>query len=561
MTGDAAEIAPAPLPEHAPVVRAVTLFRQRAERRPQALALIDPADRSGFGFTPGRTYRYGEAEHAVERLAAYLMLQGLEPGDRVAVQMPNVAETALLYLAAWRAGLTIVAMPYLWDQLEISEACAVLQPAMLIGGGRVESGAVADRLRHIAAAHYCVRAVAGFGFELPDGVPSLDSVMTSTEETIPPPARASYGPGLIGFTARPGHPMVPIPLTADVLLAQGAMSVLAFGYEAGDRILNAYPLSSTVGLSLALMPWLIAGGTLIQHQPFAYEAFSAQLGSEATITAVPPAVLEALMADGTLRRRDCGLRSLARVVHGSRSMSASGEAPLGPGSDFELPPRIRMLDVHPLGDLACVPLAAARRARDANVVPRGKLALGRAGDSAFIEIGFGKSPAADAGELLLRGSAVPAAARGGPLAPDGRGFVGTGLYCLPQEGPEPTLRLKDNPELIRHGGVLLAAGELDALYRDFPACSDAAVFVLPDAVMGSRLIAALVPKSGQAASSVALSWYLKKRQAAAFKIPDTVMAVSRIPRNRDGRVLRDQLADEFRRDRSESPNNRVSREY
>ncbi len=39
---------------------------------------------------------------------------GLEPGDRIAVQLPNLALQPLTMLAAWRAGLTVAVMPMLW---------------------------------------------------------------------------------------------------------------------------------------------------------------------------------------------------------------------------------------------------------------------------------------------------------------------------------------------------------------------------------------------------------------------------------------------------------------
>ncbi len=52
---------------------------------------------------------YGEADAAVDALASFFIELGLEPGDKIAVQLPNLALQPLTLLAAWRAGLTVAA--------------------------------------------------------------------------------------------------------------------------------------------------------------------------------------------------------------------------------------------------------------------------------------------------------------------------------------------------------------------------------------------------------------------------------------------------------------------
>src|SRR5690348_10145012 len=74
------------------------LVRAAAERRPDAPAVV----------TPDRRLSWAELDAAVDRVAAGYAAQGLEPGQRVAVQLPNGADWLCAALGALRAGLVVV---------------------------------------------------------------------------------------------------------------------------------------------------------------------------------------------------------------------------------------------------------------------------------------------------------------------------------------------------------------------------------------------------------------------------------------------------------------------
>ena len=52
----------------------------------------------------GRSYSYGDVEDVSGRFANVLVGLGVEPGDRVAVQVPKSIEAIMLYLAVVRVG-------------------------------------------------------------------------------------------------------------------------------------------------------------------------------------------------------------------------------------------------------------------------------------------------------------------------------------------------------------------------------------------------------------------------------------------------------------------------
>ncbi len=79
------------------------LLRQRALSRPDALALADSPNGHGLVRGGAGTCSYAEADATVDSLARTFIELGLEPGDRILVQLRNVALQPLTILAAWRA--------------------------------------------------------------------------------------------------------------------------------------------------------------------------------------------------------------------------------------------------------------------------------------------------------------------------------------------------------------------------------------------------------------------------------------------------------------------------
>jgi len=508
-------------------ITAEGLLRRRARQKPDSVALVDPPNRHLLGLMRSRTLTYADADKAVDALAGFFIELGLNPGDRVVVQLPNFIEAPLTLLGAWRAGLVVAAVPMLWRANEIARVCDAVEPKALIGVSQFADDLPAERLRDIAATRLSVRFVLGFGRDLPDGVASLDAAMGAGRYAHDVMAqRVQSGPSLITFTARAGEPLVPLFRHEDEILAQGAMAVLALSLDRSDVILNAYPCTGPIGIGLGLAPWLIGGAALVQHHPFDYGVFVQQiLTSGATVTALPGAILAELAKDGVLKDQQCKLRRVGRVW--SAPELADGAATLEDASRS-------VFDLYPLGDLASLLLRPGPET-DRPALPLGAVHLGEDGGGAvFLETRLGR----DGGELLIRGPVVPQGRSNGPAARDGDSFVSTGLRGRAEsEG----LRVVRDPELIYHGGFTIAASELDGLYQAFPGFLDAACFVLPDPIVGDRLFGAVAPSPNAPVSLEALHRFLMERGVAPYKFPDKLLVVKDIPRDRHGHILREEI--------------------
>jgi mycobactin salicyl-AMP ligase len=519
-----------------PPLTAEGLLRRRARQRPGALALADPPNTEALRLGRSHRYSFAEADAAVDALATFFVEIGLQPGDRIAVQLPNIALQPLTLLAAWRAGLSVAALPMLWRGYEIGKVCEMLEPKALIGISTFAGATPAEELCRVAVPHLFVRFVLAYGQELPDGVGGLDEAILARPGAKPLQSRPRQGPALITFTARAKTAFIPIYRSEDELLAQGAMTVLALSLDSRDVILNPYPLTGLPGLALALAPWLISGAVLAQHQPFDYAVFVEQmLASGATVTALPSPVLEELAKDRMLEERRCVLRRVGAVW-----TSFEHTLPLSLGTGALL------FDLYPLGDLASIVLRRETRLAH-SPLPLGPVKVSEDGDSAvFVETQLRKeTPDTREGEILLRGPVVPQGARRGPLVPDGDGFVATGQRAeIKEDGVAPSLRPTPDTELLHHGGFAIAASELDGLYQAFPGFLDAACFALPDPLLGDRIFAAVAPKPEEPVSLDEFIAFLQGRRVAPYKFPDKLLVVRQIPRDSSGRILRAEILEQ-----------------
>ncbi|MFT6490850.1 MAG: acyl-coenzyme A synthetase/AMP-(fatty) acid ligase [Parvibaculaceae bacterium] len=75
-----------------------------ARQYPQKPALVVVSDIED-SIEAAETWTYGELEPAVRAIAAGLLSQGLTPGDRIMIRLPNTSDYALLFFGAIAAGL------------------------------------------------------------------------------------------------------------------------------------------------------------------------------------------------------------------------------------------------------------------------------------------------------------------------------------------------------------------------------------------------------------------------------------------------------------------------
>ena len=215
------------------------------------------ADRAALTLADN-TLTYAQLDVAVSALATSLAEQGVEPGDRVALWMPNVPQFVVSYFAILRAGGVVVPVSTL---LGLNEVAYILDNA----------GAVA-----LIAAHVFGDVVA----QLPANVPSLKRVVVWGESSVsgalsldglcarkPDPAafRPSEGDDLAviiytsGTTGRPKGAM----LSHRNLLTNASACAEAIDVNAKDRFLTVLPLFHSFGATVCMILPLVLGAHIV----------------------------------------------------------------------------------------------------------------------------------------------------------------------------------------------------------------------------------------------------------------------------------------------------------
>lgn len=373
------------------------LFRRVLARRPDALALVDPADKARITDQPPRQLSFAQADRAIDALAAHFIAAGLPPNSVIALHLPNTIEFPLAVLAAHRAGLVVALLPQLWRHADLTVALNRIGARAIVSHATIDGVSHADLAMNAAVEAFSIRHVCGFGDNLPDGMISLDEVIARGERltfAAPPDARNA---ALISFDVTP-YGMVAVPRTHLNLIAGGLAIFLESGMPQGARMMTTQTLSSFAGMASSLVCWLLSGGSLALHHPFDGDVLETQIADLQCDTLVVPSAMAMRLAEDEPSPQ---LRTLRHVVCLWRSPEQTASSAAWPAR------HIAFTDVYLFGEIG---LFGARRPDDtglpAAIVP-GPFSAPRDDTRSPVA---GETLLTPAGTLALRGAMVPVAA-------------------------------------------------------------------------------------------------------------------------------------------------------
>jgi hypothetical protein len=426
------------------------LFRANVARDPGGVALQDPPDSEANTGTPPHRLTYAQADRRIGALARLLREIGIPEGGTVAIQLPNNADSVITYLAVARAGMVPAMLPLLWRRAESVAALARAHATAILCCGRVGDFDHGQLALDIAAELFPIRAVAGFGRSLADGIVPIDEVLGDISpaddiDTFADIAAITFDIGADG----------PVPVERDAmqLLSAGLLIGRDAAIARGSTILSTLPIASYAGLSAALVPWLMSGGRLEFHHPFAPDILSRQIEG-CDILVVPDAVAMRLSETSLLGAR--GLRAVISVCRSPERFAAAAAWPLA-----ELP----LIDVAAFGELA---LLAALRPADGNPAPWPLRFRSADGDSEIAE-----AYVTPAGTLGIRGALA--------AAPD----TDTGYACTMAPDRNAITVTAAPAGFANVGGYRFALRDLQHAIRMID--DDSLIAALPHALTGQRL--------------------------------------------------------------------------
>jgi hypothetical protein len=460
------------------------IFRSHAQRRPDALALIDATNRETFTDGKPRRLTYAMADRVISAMAGRLHQMGLPTDSVIAIQLPNVAENILVMLAVWRAGMIAATLPLLCRRADAAAALARIGAKALITCSRVGAFDHGRFAMTIGADVFSIRYIGGFGENSPDGVVSFEDLFAGEADAAPPTdreRRSNAVAHVAAITFDVGESgIVPVARSHAELLAGGLAVLLESGVAQNAKILSTIVPASFAGVCLTLLPWTLCGGTLVLHHPFDAATLGSQMREERCDTLILPGPIASRLAS-------TGVFSM----QGPATIIATWRAPerLASSSPWR-EAGIVLIDVAIFGEAG---LAPARRESDGKPaqIPAGAIRAPRDSADGVVVAELTRT---DTGTVALRGPMVPHHAyppgielSGLPYFKIGAGgWVDSGYTCRIDPVTKAIAVTGPPSGIVGIGGYRFPLGELYEAVKQVD--SDATIAALPDPLIGQRLI-------------------------------------------------------------------------
>ncbi|WP_433339951.1 (2,3-dihydroxybenzoyl)adenylate synthase [Streptomyces sp. CA-253872] len=505
--------------------------RAWARERPDRTALVDGA----------RRWTYAELAAETGGLARGLRDLGIRRGDRVVVQLPNVAEFVLLWFALQRLGAVPVhAMPghrraELTHLVRLSGAAACVVPER--HARQDHRALMREVLAGLPDDSRCRVIVVGEAGPYEDFVPyaELRGAPDDAPDDDPPESGDLALLLLSGGTT--GLPKL-IPRTHDDYAYNARAAAGVCGLDEDSVYLAVLPVAFNFTLACpGVLGTLSAGGTVVLAPDPSPQTGLALIAREGvTLTALSPPLVPHWMEEA--RADPESVRSLRLVQVGGARLPDALAARLGPALGATVQQVYGMAEG----------LLNLTRVDDPDELIRTTQGRPLSPDDEILVIGPDGTPVPDGepGELLtrgpytLRGYYRAAAHNARAFTPEGHYRTGDLVRRLPSGHLVVVGRVKDQ---INRGGEKIAATEVEEHLLTHPRISAAALVGVPDPHRGERAVAFVTCEGDPAPDVHDLSGYLREdRGLAAYKVPDQVVVLPALPLTPVGKVDKKALA-------------------
>jgi len=469
-------------------------------------ALESPSEQVALRFGD-RSLTYAELAAATGALAARL-----PRGGRVAIWATPALETAVAVVAALRAGAAAVPLNPKSGEKELGHILSDSAPSVVLA-------APAD--------------------ELPSTVgqlPRLDVDVTGTGGPAPAPFPGDEEPALIvytsGTTGPPKGAVLPRRAIATTLDALAD----AWQWTGDDVLVHGLPLFHVHGLVLGILGPLRRGGSVRHLGRFSTEGVARELNEGATMLFGVPTmyhrIAQSLEADPELGKAFGRARLL---VSGSAALPVHDHERIAAATGRRVIERYGMTET-----LMNTSVRADGEPRAGTVgvpLPGVELRLVEEDGSAITSY-----DGETVGEIQVRGPNLFTEYLNRPDATAAAftadGFFRTGDMAVREADGYVRIVGRKATDLIKSGGYKIGAGEIENALLEHAGVREAAVTGEPDADLGERIVAWVVPTDPQSPPGAEeLADHVAGR-LAPHKRPRVVHYLESLPRNDMGKIMK-----------------------
>ena len=468
----------------------------------------------------GRTWTYGDLFEFSGSLAQRLVDLGVEPGDRVAVQVEKSPEALMLYVACLRAGAVYLPLNTGYTLTELDYFIGDAEPKLV-----VVSPTSAANITPLATRHGGL-------------VETLDEAGGGTLLSGLRPAGAfndiTRGPDDLaailytsGTTGRSKGAM----LSHDNLLSNARALIAQWRFSDKDRLIHALPIFHTHGLFVATNVTMLSGASMDFLTKFDPKKILSLMASATCLMGVPTFYTRLLQEEGLTREATANVRLF---ISGSAPLLAETHREFSARTGQAILERYGMTETNmntsnPYdGDRIAGTVGMPLPGVSVRIADPETGAILATDEIGMIEIkgpnvfkGYWRMPEKTAAEFCPDGYFIS-----GDLGKiDARGYV------------HIVGRGKD---LVISGGYNVYPKEIESEIDQIEGVVESAVIGVPHPDFGEGVTAIVVRTSGSALSEAEIMSALTER-LARYKQPKSVHFVPDLPRNTMGKVQKNVL--------------------
>jgi long-chain acyl-CoA synthetase len=480
-----------------------------AQQSPEALAVkLDDVE-----------LNYAFLDHSTKLLAGLLRKHKLEPGDRVALMLPNVPYFHVCYYGTLRAGGIVVPMNVLNKAREVQFFVGDAEAKVVF----VWHGFAEEGVPGAEAAGAEVIVVTPGDFE---------SLLGATEPLQEMTERDGNDTAVILYTSGTTGTPKGAELTHASLLRNAQESRALFALQEGAVTLGALPLFHVFGQTCGMNASVVGRGALTLIPRFdPVKALEIIARDKVSVFEGVPTMYSAMLHVPDRERYDTS--TLEACASGGAAM------PVELMRGFEAAFNCKILEGYGLSETS--PVASFNH-------PNKERKPGSIGtpingvEMKIFDENDNELPQGEVGEIVIRGHNLM---KGYWHRPDATaeairdGWFHTGdLAKVDDEGYFFIVDRKK--DMIIRGGYNVYPREIEEVLYEHPAVREAAVVGMPHPEWGEEVGAAVALKDGASATPEELQLFVKER-VAAYKYPRLVWLVDDLPKGPTGKILKREI--------------------
>ncbi|MFA7437658.1 AMP-binding protein [Castellaniella sp.] len=506
-------------------------FDRATAAKPDAVALVSPG-------MPDLTF--SELDRKSRAVARNLVAFGLRAGDVVSVQLPNWQEFVITHIALTRVGAIINPLLPIYRRHELSYILGFAHSVLAIIPNHYRGWDYPAMYRELRAELPDLRDVFVVSETAPEGMRSFRELLRDNDHPLPPIEHDADAVSTIIFTSgTESSPKGVVHSHNTMLYGNRAMAQL-LSLTDRDVVWAPSPIAHGTGFLWGMRQALMLGAKLVLQDIWDPEEALRLIEAERctfTLSATP--FVSMMLNSPSAGKRDTS----------SLKIFASAGAPIPRSLGLQAQETLGCLLIGMWGMTECFVGSASKPddpqeklwGTDGCAMPGCELAV-------FDDTRTRILPPGEVGELATRGPHTALGYFNDPertrqtFLQDGWLFSND-LAVMDVDGYIRIVGRKK--DIINRGGLKVSARELEELLLQHAKVRDVAVVSVPDARLGEKSCAFVIPSGNGEPTLPELVGFLESMNVAKYKLPEYLSIVDSMPMTPSGKVQKFKLREGF----------------